>query len=140
MTRAPSPRGLGARLALFVALALSMSACAPLGVLPPGTPDAPENVAVVLYDAAIDVWPSLVGPGKVSFDIVNHGTLAHGFRVTGPGVDEQSDELFGPDEHRHLTVKLGPGTYRLFCPDADHLSRGMLARLVVTDSPVWFRR
>ena len=125
----------------FVAAVTVAGGCAHARGCPaPGNADAPERLDVVLTDASIDVWPGVVARGKVGLEIVNDGQLEHGFRVTGPGIDEQSDEFLTPGEHRRLSLKLGPGTFRIFCPDGDHAERGMWARLVVADDVGWFRR
>ena len=126
--------------AAFVAAATVMGGCASLGLHTPGNADAPEMIEVVLTDSSIDVWPRLVARGKVELEIVNDGQLEHGLRIVGPGTDERSDEFLTPGEHRRLSLKLGPGTFRIFCPDGDHAERGMWARLVVADDVGWFRR
>ena len=122
------------------AFAAVLGGCATLGLQQPGTADAPEVLTVVLTDTSIDVWPSLVARGKVGLEIINGGQLEHGVHVIGPGTDEQSDEFLTTGEHRRLWLKLGPGTFRIFCPDGDHAARGMSARLVVTEDGRWFRR
>jgi hypothetical protein len=124
-------------LALAVAAA---SGCASLGLQRPGSADAPEVLDVVLTDRSIDVWPRLVARGKVGLEIVNHGQLEHGFRIVGPGTDEQSDEFLTPGEHRRVWLKLGVGTFRIFCPDGNHADLGMWSRLVVIEDVSWFRR
>jgi uncharacterized cupredoxin-like copper-binding protein len=132
---------LAARTRLALALgAAGASGCASVGLHRPGNEDAPEVVDVVLTDRSIDVSPSLVARGKIGLEIVNEGQLEHGFRIVGPGTDEQSDEFLTPGGHRRLWVKLGPGTFRLSCPDGNHAELGMWSRLVVTDDVSWFRR
>ena len=125
--------------ALF-ALALVGGACAPLGLYRPGDVDHPEAVDVILYDASVTVRPSLVARGKVGLEILNQGELEHGVRIVGPGVDEQSDEFLVPGQHLRMTVKLGPGTYVVSCPDGNHAALGMRAELVVVESTSSFRR
>ncbi|HVZ71143.1 MAG TPA: sulfocyanin-like copper-binding protein [Polyangia bacterium] len=124
----------------FAAWLLVFAACAPLGVHRPGTPDTPEVLAVVLEDGSITVHPRQVARGKIGLDIENRGTLEHALRIVGPGVDEQSAEFLGPNEHRRRWLRLEPGTYRVFCPDGDHAERGMWAHIIVTEKPTWFRR
>jgi hypothetical protein len=129
------------RPALAGLLALAAGAgCAPLGLLRPGDRDTPEVLDVVLRDDSIDVWPSLVGPGRLALEVSNRGALEHGFRVVGPGLDEPSDESLGPGEHRRMWLKVLPGTYRLFCPDGKHAAQGMSAALTVIEKIGWFRR
>src|SRR5262249_40668767 len=101
--------------------------CSVLGIYRPGTDDAPEVVTITLTDTSIDVAPPLVGSGKVGLEIINEGQLEHGFQIVGPGTDEQSNEFLTTGEHRRLSFKLAPGTFRVFCPDGDHAQRGMLA-------------
>jgi hypothetical protein len=130
----------GVALACVLGSASVVTGCAPLGLFRRGAADAPEVVEVVLRDASIDVWPSLVARGRVGLEIVNHGQLEHGVRIVGPGLDDQSEELLVPGQHRRLWVKLVPGTFRIFCPDGNHADLGMWAHLVVTDQVSWFRR
>jgi hypothetical protein len=128
-------------IALAALLVASASGgCAPLGLYRPGTEDAPETVSVTLNDTSIDVWPSLVARGKVTLEIRNDGQLEHAYHVTGPGTDEGSEEFLTSGQHRRVTFKLEPGTFRIFCPDGDHAKLGMDARLVVTDRVGFFRR
>jgi hypothetical protein len=123
------------------ALALAgLAACAPLGVHRPGSDDAPEVLDVELTEGHIAVTPPQVARGKVGFEITNRGVLEHAVRIVGPGVDEQSSEFLGPNEHRRVLMRLGAGTYRIFCPDGNHAEGGMWAHLVVTEKPSWFRR
>jgi hypothetical protein len=128
------------RIGALALAAAVLGGCVTLGLQRPGTEDAPEVLTVVLTDASIDVWPSLVARGKVGLEVINDGQLEHGFHIVGPGTDEQSDEFLTSGEHRRVWLKLGPGTFRIFCPDGDHAARGMSARLVVTDDARWFRR
>jgi hypothetical protein len=123
-----------------VLLVLTLAGCAPLGLFRPGTDDAPEIITVTLTDTSIDVWPALVGRGRVGLEIVNEGQLEHGLEIVGPGTDESSEDFLTTGQHRRLWLKLGTGTFRLFCPDGDHAARGMTARLTVTADARWFRR
>jgi hypothetical protein len=136
------PRGAALALALAVTLEITLATigCAPLGVFRPGSEDDPEIVSVTMTDTSIDVSPSLVGRGKIGLDIRNDGQLEHAYRLVGPGADEGSDEFLTTGQHRLVSVKLEPGTFRLYCPDGDHAARGMSARLVVTERVGWFRR
>jgi uncharacterized cupredoxin-like copper-binding protein len=118
--------------------ALVVAGCAELGLHKPGADG--EVVHVELRDRRIDVSPHMVGRGKVVLQIENDGELEHGLRVVGPGTDDQSDEFLVPGQHRTVTMKLGEGTFRIFCPDGNHADLGMWAQLVVTDSPSYFRR
>jgi uncharacterized cupredoxin-like copper-binding protein len=120
--------------------AVGLAACAPLGIVQPGTPQAPEVLKVALTDGSTQVRPRMVARGKVGLEVSNDGTLEHGVHVVGPGVDEQSDEFLSPGQRRTMWLELAPGTFRVFCPDGDHAERGMSAQFVVTDRASWFRR
>jgi hypothetical protein len=120
--------------------ALALAACAPLGIVQPGTPQAPEVLKVSLTDGSIAVRPRMVARGKIGLEVVNDGALEHGLHVVGPGVDEQSDEFLTPGQRRMMWLDLAPGTFRVSCPDGDHAERGMSAHFIVTDRASWFRR
>jgi hypothetical protein len=122
---------------LWVLLA---AGCAPLGLYRPGDARNPEVIDVVLHESHLEIWPALVAVGRVGIELTNHGHLEHGVRIVGPGVDEQTDEFLGPEQHRRIWLRLGPGSYRIFCPDGDHATQGMWGRLEVGASPSWFRR
>jgi hypothetical protein len=124
----------------LVAVAAAACGCASLGLRRPGTADDPELVDVVVTDTSLEVEPGLVGRGKIGLELVNNGQLQHAVRVVGPGVDERSDELLTPGARGRLWLKLGPGTYRIFCPDGDHADRGLSSSLVVGDDVNMFRR
>ena len=140
LARRASRRPSVTALVAFVGLALVADACAPLGLYRPGDVDNPEEVDVVLYDASIALRPTLVARGKVGLEILNQGELEHGVRIVGPGIDEQSDEFLVPGQRLRMTVKLGPGTYVVSCPDGNHAALGMRAELVVVERTSWFRR
>jgi hypothetical protein len=119
---------------------LAAAGCAEMGLHRPGDANAPEVVHVELRDARLDVSPTMVAKGNVVFEIENDGELEHGLQIVGPGTDEKSEEFLVPGQHRHMTMKLADGTFRIFCPDGNHADLGVRAQIVVTDSPGWFRR
>jgi hypothetical protein len=122
-----------------LALATLGAGCATLGLHEPGNADAPEVVNVVMSDHSIDVKPLIVARGKVGFELLNEGLLEHAFRIVGPGADEQFDGVV-PGQPRRVWVKLGVGTFRIFCPDGNHADLGMSSQLTVTDEVNSFRR
>jgi uncharacterized cupredoxin-like copper-binding protein len=81
-----------------------------------------------------------LGPGKVELQIANNGLFEHNLRVEGPGLDEPSETSIAPGQHRTTFVRVQAGTYRLYCPDADHAERGVDATLVVKADPGQFTR
>jgi hypothetical protein len=124
------------RLARAAGLALgaatvSMSACASFSLHQRG-PDEAEVVHVVLTDDSLDISPHTIEAGKVILDIEDGAQLEHSVRVEGPGTDEQSEELAYAGQRQRLPLKLEAGTFHLYCPDGNHATRGISARLVVT--------
>jgi hypothetical protein len=124
--------------ALAVA-ALAVAGCAALGLYRP-VPGDPDVVEVRLTDSSLHLGPRLVSAGKIGLELVNDGELEHGVRVVGPDVDETSEGFLFPGQRRRMWLKLGPGTYRVFCPDGDHAARGISAQLTVTGDVGSFRR
>lgn len=83
---------------------------------------ATETVPVRLASHDIEM-PAAVPAGAISFEVTNQGDSVHGFEVEGLGLEEEVQ--VPPGETRTLEVNLEPGTYRIYCPVADHSERGM---------------
>ena len=128
------------RQALVVVVAVSMASCATMARRAPGPDEATEVLAIDLVDDGLTLDPPQVARGRVTLDFTNRGRLEHAVRVVGPDIDEKVAEFLGPGEHRRQSLRLGPGTYRVFCPDGDHAEHGLSAQLVVTESPTAFHR
>jgi hypothetical protein len=126
-------------LAALVA-AVPVASCATMSRHDRGDDVATEVLAIELDDGGLTLAPPQVARGKVTFDLTNRGRLEHAVRVVGPGIDEQVVEFLVPGEHRRQSLRLGPGTYRVFCPDGDHAEHGLSAQLVVTETATSFRR
>lgn len=129
------------RLGLF-AFASLLGGCAALGFGSKSAPGEPEIVEIEVRDAQLDISPRTVsvGPGKIGLEIVNNGELEHDLRVEGPGLDEPSDTSIAPGQHRRTYIRVRGGTYRIFCPDANHAERGIDGKLVVNAEPRQFDR
>jgi hypothetical protein len=82
-----------------------------------------ETVEVKLAGHDIDM-PTSVHAGPTRFEVVNGGDTVHGFEVEGLGIEEEIEQI-PPGERRALVVNLEPGTYRVYCPVADHDDKGM---------------
>jgi uncharacterized cupredoxin-like copper-binding protein len=78
--------------------------------------------------------PATVPAGSIVFDIVNAGTMEHGFEIEGAGVEEVLEPTLQPGETGTLEVNLEPGTYTVYCPVDDHRASGMEIELTVTGS------
>jgi plastocyanin len=70
-------------------------------------------------------------PGTLSFDLVNHGRLAHTFRLSRKGHIVAKVSSLLPGGHATKSVRVRPGDYRFFCALANHEELGMYGTLVV---------
>lgn len=91
-----------------------------------------QSVSVTLSEWKVELSRDTVHAGPVTFRVKNAGTMAHGFYVSGPGVDKGSHDIPAGQE-APLTVTLKAGTYEVYCPLADltHKAAGMVKKLVV---------
>jgi uncharacterized cupredoxin-like copper-binding protein len=71
--------------------------------------------------------------GTVTVDMMNPASsgISHGIAVQGNGVD-QDGKIVPPGATSTDTLKLKPGTYKLYCPVPGHEAAGMTGTLVVT--------
>lgn len=93
---------------------------------------AAQSVNVTLQEWKIQTTRDTVHAGPTTFRIKNAGTMTHAFYVVGPGVDKGSKEIPAGQDGA-LTVTLKPGTYDVYCPEADmtHKAAGMSKQIVV---------
>jgi uncharacterized cupredoxin-like copper-binding protein len=75
---------------------------------------------------------SLARPGVYEFDVRNTGKAGHALEVEGQGMEVET-KTFGPGKTAKLKADLKPGTYKLYCPVANHEQLGMTAKLTVRD-------
>lgn len=120
-TEGAAPRRLLVALPLLTVLLVlfALAACGS-GEESAGVPT--ETVPVKLAGHDIDM-PASIPAGPTSFQVTNQGDTVHGFEVEGLGLEEEIE--VPPGETRTLEVSLEPGTYRIYCPVADHSERGM---------------
>lgn len=131
------------RLALaLVGLGLVAGACSA------GEPD----VTVTLRDDGIALSSASVGPGELTLEGVNDGTMTHEFEVFSvpEGVDANAlpiedntatatelltviDEVedIAPGTSARLSINLDPGTYAVLCNLPGHYAAGMHATFTV---------
>ncbi|MEP6832854.1 MAG: cupredoxin domain-containing protein [Gemmatimonas sp.] len=79
-----------------------------------------------------DTFPA----GRRTFEVKNLGSMTHGFKLKGVGVDTAMRDL-AKNETGNFSIVLKPGTYELYCPLAEnsHKMAGMTKTLVVTAAP-----
>lgn len=89
-----------------------------------------KDVQVTLADYSIEM-PATLLPAQYTFNVTNSGTHEHSFEVEGEGIEKALDRPLQPGQSAKLVVDLRAGTYKVYCPVADHEERGMTRPLVV---------
>lgn len=89
-----------------------------------------KDVQVTLADYSIEM-PATLLPAQYTFNVTNRGTHEHSFEVEGEGIEKALDRPLRPGQSAKLVVDLRAGTYKVYCPVADHEERGMTRPLVV---------
>ena len=113
-------------------LAVVLAVCAVAGVLPAQAAAPLARVQVVAVEFHYRLSRVRIPAGPVRIELVNFGQDEHDLvlrRVGGSTVYRLPTVL--PGQRRVLSVRLRPGTYRLWCALADHAARGMRANLRV---------
>lgn len=83
------------------------------------------------FKIALPTLSGLKG-GEYSFVVHNDGQIQHDLVVEGPGVTGTAHTpLLAPGASATLTVKLGAGSYTLYCSVAGHRQAGMSTKLTV---------
>lgn len=104
-----------------------------VGPVPEADPRAVATAAVSLVDYALDVEQARVRrAGRISFEATNDGTVRHALAVDAPA-GKVATEALRPGQRATFSVRLPPGTYKWYCPVADHEERGMVGRLRVAE-------
>jgi plastocyanin len=89
------------------------------------------TVRVTEREYSISLSPKSLPSGTVVLVVHNAGTLTHRLSVSGPGLSAHTTPAIAPGATRSLTVKVGGGTFQLWCPIASHASLGMKTTLTV---------
>src|SRR5688572_8589833 len=93
---------------------------------------AEGTIAVSLSDYRIDM-PDTVKAGMLTFSVRNTGSHPHNFEIEGNGVEVKLPTDLQAGESGTLEANLKAGTYRVYCPVADHAAKGMDRTLTVTE-------
>jgi uncharacterized cupredoxin-like copper-binding protein len=99
---------------------------------------APAGKAVASVDVSLSEYrldpdnPRVARAGVVAFVATDDGELRHALRVDGP-TGEISTPALRPGEQATIAVRLPAGTYKWYCPLADHERRGMSGRIRVAE-------
>jgi hypothetical protein len=105
----------------------------PLGPPPATDARAAATAEVSLVDYALDVRdPRVARAGLIEFAATNDGLVRHALAVDGPAGTARTPALVR-GERGVFSVRLPPGTYKWYCPIADHEQRGMFGRVRVAE-------
>jgi uncharacterized cupredoxin-like copper-binding protein len=69
--------------------------------------------------------------GTVRLVVHNAGHIAHRLSISGPGLSAKTTPMIAPGLTRSLTVTLGGGSFKLWCPLGSHAASGMKTSLSV---------
>ena len=96
------------------------------------------GLEVALGEWAVTLEAAAIRPGRVTFVVVNRGTIGHGFEIelegdgdssgSGSGGDDgikAETNLLQPGERAELTLNLPAGTYKVECIVQGHDDLGM---------------
>ena len=101
----------------------------PAAHLPPPPARMLVNAADFLFNGSRGAGPS----GKWQLQLRNNGQDEHDLRIRqADGKVIARMGIVNPNGLGTITVRLKPGTYRLFCGIADHEALGMSLRLIVS--------
>ena len=87
-----------------------------------------QKVRVEMSEFKYTMATSEVAAGKVTFELVNAGTVEHSFIVEGTDV---KSEQIRPGQTVTVQTDLKPGTYTVICDVAGHKEAGMTMQMVV---------
>ena len=105
----------------------------PVGAAPSVDPRTVATTSVSLVDYRIEATQPRVGrAGRIAIEVIDDGVVRHALALDGPSGLVRTRALV-PGERTILSAKLPPGTYRWYCPLADHEQRGMVGRLRVAE-------
>jgi plastocyanin len=93
-----------------------------------------NTVEVTLTEFDIEM-PTVLTAGEITFNISNEGDAPHSFEIEGEGIEEALYDPLSAGQTASLRVELLPGTYRIYCPVADHEDHGMELEITVEESP-----
>jgi uncharacterized cupredoxin-like copper-binding protein len=91
-----------------------------------------QAIPVTVSEWKIQLSRDTVRAGAVTFRVKNEGAVVHGFRVEGPGVENETPQI-AVGQSASLRVTLKPGTYELYCPMSEnsHKLAGMTKKITV---------
>lgn len=122
-----------ALVAAGIAVALALAGAAVAALMGHGSAHA-GRVTVTESEYKLVVAPAKLKSGTYAFVVRNRGKLTHALEISGPGLKTVKVPAIAPGAARTVTVKLGGGTFKLWCPIPGHAALGMTGSLTVTGS------
>jgi uncharacterized cupredoxin-like copper-binding protein len=103
---------------------------------PGGTALVPEVVAgttvlVLLQEGSIAVREQTIPPGPAVLTVENRGQEVHNLFIEGQGISRAAGDPIPEGQSATVDVNLQPGTYTLYCPIADHRTKGEQVQLTI---------
>ena len=89
-----------------------------------------DTVNVNLTEYAIEM-PTTLFPGGTTFRITNNGGMEHGLELEMGETEFALPTTLASGETRSMLITLSSGTWDVYCPVADHATRGMRVQLTV---------
>jgi len=106
--------------------------------VPVAAPTATTVSAVATVDVSLVDYrlappsPRVARHGVIAFVATNDGQTRHALAVDGP-TGELRTVALRPGERTTITLRLARGTYKWYCPIADHERRGMVGLVRVAE-------
>jgi hypothetical protein len=121
-------------LAVVVALALAGAA---VGAFAGQSTSRKSTVTVTEREYHITLSTKTLPSGTVRLVVHNAGKMAHRLSIAGPGMSAaKTTPMIPPGATRGMTVSLGGGTFKLWCPLGAHASLGMRTTLTLRGAVV----
>ena len=92
-----------------------------------------ENTVEVELSEFKIIMPNVIIAGEKIFKVTNVGDAPHNFEIEGNGIEKEFEANLAPGETQTMVVELKPGTYKVYCPVANHQEKGMSLQLTVED-------
>lgn len=104
---------------------------------PGGTALVPDVVAgttvlAVVTEGSIAVRGETIPPGPAIITVENAGKEVHNLFIEGEGISRAAGDSIPQGQSATIDVNFKPGTYTLYCPVADHRTKGEEAKITIS--------
>jgi plastocyanin len=91
-----------------------------------------ETVDLTATDFKFNPDDPTVKPGEVTFKMTNDGQAVHNVEIEGPSGEAEIESDVQPGDSGEVSVDLSePGSYKFYCPVANHEELGMVGEVTV---------